>query len=65
MCKMAKARTRAAGRWLTKAKETLDPERYQNLLRHVEKVGQDVRLTKKLCLKALVALWAEEGLPEV
>ena len=56
--------TQAADRYLLKAEQTLNPERYANLLRHVGKRTSGVRVTKKLCHLALIDLWAEEGLPE-
>ena len=62
---MANKKTSAAARWLTKAEQTLGPERYANLMCHVNKRALDGRVTKKLCLKALIDLWAEEGLPDV
>ena len=55
--------TKAAKRWLSKAKQTLGTERYGNLLRHVNVRAEGGRVTKKLCLYALIDLWAEEGLP--
>lgn len=60
---MAESQTPAARRWLALAEQKLDAERYQNLLRHVSDL-RGPRLTKRVCMSALVALWAEEGLPE-
>lgn len=57
--------TQAADRYLLKAERTLGAERYANLLRHVDARAAGGRVTKKLCHKALIDLWAEEGLPEV
>ena len=55
--------TKAAERWLTKAEQTLGPERYGNLTRHVNARAAGGRVTKRLCRLALIDLWAEEGLP--
>ena len=61
---MANKKTPAAVRWLMKAERTLGPERYANLMRHVTERAAG-KVTKNLCHKALIDLWAEEGLPEV
>ena len=56
--------TRAAKHWLSKAEQTLGPDRYRALVRHVNARADGGRVTKQLCRLALIDLWAEEGLPE-